>query len=263
MKKQKKSAPEAKPIGSEILVNVLLDRSGSMSSCQATTIDGYNEYIKGLKADTKTKYSVSLTQFDAPAADPELTVTYLNKPLEEVPVLTTKEYEPRGMTPLYDAIGEVLRRVADISKGRPVLDVILTDGMENASREFTQASIKALIKQKENEGHTFVFLGANIDSYTAGQSIGIAAKNIANYSPGNEVNAFANLAHSTCAYSAMRSATGSSMQSFDEAFLDDKQRSQMMGQPGTITPTTTTTVPPSGGTAVPPFRPQRKWAVKQ
>ena len=248
-------AATGKAVGVEVLVNVLLDRSGSMEVCRGTTIDGYNEYLKGLRADTATAYHVSLTQFDAPMAVPELTVSYIDKPLAEVPALTPKDYEPGGTTPLYDAIGEVLRQVADKANGRPVLNVILTDGLENASREFTRESIKALIAEKEKAGHTFVFLGANIDSYAVGAAMGIAVGNIANYAAGNEVTAFASVARSCGLYSQARRATGTLCQVSGESFLDDRQRSDLMGKPGKITSTS------SGGTAQ-PFRQPRRWTVK-
>src|ERR1035438_2534496 len=90
------------------LVNVVLDRSGSMSCGRAGTISGYNEYINGLRADKDTEYFVSLVQFDSPSGSdsPELTIKYTDKPLVDVPLLTEADYMPRGMTPLYDAVGE-------------------------------------------------------------------------------------------------------------------------------------------------------------
>ncbi len=188
-----------KQIGSEVLVNVILDRSGSMNSNRKGTIDGYNEYLSGLKADTNTQYNVTLTQFDAPMTAPELTVCYVDKPLAEVPDLTLETYVPRGNTPLYDAIGETIRRVGD-TKDRPVLCVVITDGMENASTEFDKAAVKALIQQKEAESWKFVFLGANIDSIQVGGSMGVAAGASANYAPGNEQKLFRNMACSTQSY---------------------------------------------------------------
>jgi hypothetical protein len=158
----------------KVLVNVILDRSGSMHSSKQATISGYNEYIQGLRADKDTEYSVSLTQFDAPMTHPELTVLYLDRALADVPELTGADYEPRGNTPLYDAIGEGIRRVD--AKDRAIITLIITDGQENSSMEFTKDSVKALIKSKEDEGWTFAFLGADIDSYAVGGAIGMAAR---------------------------------------------------------------------------------------
>jgi hypothetical protein len=161
-----------------------------MHSSKQATISGYNEYIQGLRADKDTEYSVSLTQFDAPMTHPELTVLYLDRALADVPELTGADYEPRGNTPLYDAIGEGIRRVD--AKDRAIITLIITDGQENSSTEFTKASVKALIKSKEDEGWTFAFLGADIDSYAVGGAIGMAAGNTANYVKGNEHTMYSN-----------------------------------------------------------------------
>lgn len=179
----------------DVLVNVVLDRSGSMQSCRANTISGYNEYINGLRADKETNYNITLIQFDSPHDGPELTVSYSDKTLSDIKDLSESGYEPRGMTPLYDAVGECIRRVD--AKGRGIITVIISDGMDNASREFTKDSIKNLIAEKEKEGWTFCFLGANIDSYTVGTSLGVTTSNISNYSQGDEKNLYSNLAKET------------------------------------------------------------------
>jgi hypothetical protein len=224
----------------EMLVNVILDRSGSMQSSQKRTIDGYNEFVNGLKADAATKYKISLTQFDSPADGPELTVTYLEKPLAEVPVLTMESYQPRGSTPLYDAVGECVRRVPN-SSGVGVMTVIITDGMENASREFSQASVRDLIKQKESDGWKFVFLGANIDSAAVGGSLGVAAPDCANYAIGNEASLYSTVASSAMRFASASRTHGSlSMQARASSNFTAQERSAMGGRP----------------TAPPPFRPK-------
>ena len=210
----------------KMLVSVVLDRSGSMEETRAGTISGYNEYIKGLRADKKSEYSVTLMQFDSAglASEPELTVSYEDKPLAKVPKLTTTTYEPRGMTPLYDAIGECARRVD--AKGRAVTILIITDGHENASKEFTQEAVKALIKQKEAQGWTVAFLGANIDSYTVGASVGVSAMNVSDYAPGNEDALYSNLASSTVARASLASSIGV-MAAASMPMFSDSQRAAM------------------------------------
>jgi hypothetical protein len=150
---KKKAAKVYDKKTNNVLVNVVLDRSGSMESGRAGTITGYNAYIDELKIDKAINYSVTMIQFDTNGGKPELTVKYRDLPIKDVPALTDAEYEPRGGTPLYDAIGECIRRVE--AKGRSVLVVIITDGRENSSTEFTRASIKKLIAGKEAEGWTF------------------------------------------------------------------------------------------------------------
>lgn len=237
-----------------VSVHVLLDRSGSMALTKASTIEGYNEYVNGLKQDKDSEYRISLIQFDAPALTPELTVSYENQSLADVPLLSTETYVPRGNTPLYDAIGEGIRRVSVQDAG--VIMLIITDGQENSSTEFTRDSIKALIKEKEAAGWTFSFLGANIDSYAVGGSLGVKADNISNYSVGNEKALFSNLAQATMTR-GMQYRTAGVQASVKMSFLDDSQRAEMQN------PHSTT----GGRPAAPPSFPQsgkrREWAVRQ
>ncbi len=241
--KTQKSAtpkPRKESIGSKILVNVILDRSGSMDHIQEKTIDGYNEYINGLRADKKTEYNVSLTQFDAPGhiVGPELTVSYIDKPLAEVPKLDKTTYVPRGSTPLYDAIGETIRRTEPIVDGRPVLCIIITDGMENASKEFTRETIKKLTTQKESEGWTFVFLGANIDAPAVAHGIGgqSMTANSANYAPQNMMRAFQETAEATRGYAQNRQHTNSATMDFagGEQFFTQAQKNSLTDTTGSL-----------------------------
>ena len=207
----------------KMLVNVVLDRSGSMESNRDGTISGYNEYVNGLRADKESEFELSLIQFDAhgSASEPELTVSYQDKPLAEVPELTAADYEPRGSTPLYDAIGECVRRVE--AKGRAITMVVITDGMENASKEFTLESVKALIKQKETEGWTFVFIGAEIDSYAVGGAFGMATANISNYRKGQEADVFTSLLSGTLRRSASNREEGVLNASMAPFFADSEK----------------------------------------
>jgi hypothetical protein len=211
------------------LVNVILDRSGSMNSNRAGTISGYNEYINALRGDKQGEYFVTLIQFDAPLDAPELTVKYEEKPLADVPELKEVDYEPRGNTPLYDAIGECIRRVE--TKSRSVLTVVITDGLENASKEFSKDSIKRLIAEKEKEGWTFAFLGADIDSYAVGASLGVPVGATANYAKGNEQALYSTLAHSTMQRAQMSRTVGlmAAAQWSVTKFFDDDQRAAMGG----------------------------------
>lgn len=202
-KKAKKNRTQAAQSGKDVIVNVILDRSGSMDSNRDGTIDGYNEFLSGLRKDKETNYTLTLTQFDSPINQPELTVSYVDKPLSDVTALSRDTYEPRGGTPLYDAIGETIRRIEDKVKGRMVMTVIITDGQENSSREFKKEDIRDLIKRKEALGWKFVFLGADIDSYAASSVIGVMAQSTATYgnNPVHTMAAFRAVSDSARAYS--------------------------------------------------------------
>lgn len=208
----------------EMLVNVILDRSGSMESCRDSMISGYNEYLNSLRGDKNSNYCITLIQFDATEVGPQFTVDYTDKPLIEVPPLDRNTFVPRGRTPLYDAIGHCIQRVD--AKGRGVITVIITDGEENASKRFTNKSIRALIEQKKSEGWEFVFLGTDIDSNAVGGSLGVAPGSISNYARGNEQALFRNLAASTIMRSSQIATMGAKAAS-QLSLFDDKQRLEM------------------------------------
>lgn len=235
MKKSKKVESKTLDEKTKVLVNVILDRSGSMATGRDGTIDGYNEYLKGLKADNESDYSVSLIQFDTNRG-PELTVSYVDTPVNKVPVLDQNGYVPRGGTPLYDAIGECVGRVE--AKGRAVICVVITDGEENSSRDFSLAKIQGLIKEKETAGWKFVFLGADINSYQVGGSIGVSVGATANYTKGNESALYANMAEATRGYTSNIRSVGLRAAN-SMSFFADSQKSAMDQAYQGSSPTTT------------------------
>ena len=196
------------------IVGVVLDMSGSMSGVARQTRDGYNEYIDSLKADKELgEVFVTLTVFDSDwKGIPDINVVYNAMPLESVPKLAESVYMPRGGTPLCDATGATIRRTEEAlknCKGTPnVLLVIITDGMENASKEFTRELISKMIKEKVSQGWTTVYLGANQDSWKAGASLGIAAGNTINYDANDiRTGAFAKAASGTSNYRSIAASS--------------------------------------------------------
>ena len=177
-----------------VLVNVILDKSGSMASKRNDVIEGFNAYVDGLAKEDKVDYLFSLTLFDTLVAYRHVAI-----PLSDVKKLNPKSYEPGGNTALNDAIGITVRKVdADRPQVDKVITVIMTDGEENSSREWTHGAVKALIEQKEKEGvWTFVFLGAAPEAWDQGKSYGIPAANVAHYDTGRYPLAFASAALGT------------------------------------------------------------------
>lgn len=154
----------------EMDIVFLLDRSGSMGGIESDTIGGYNSYIKEQK---KNNVKVTTVLFDD-----RYEVLHQREKINDIKELTNKEYFVRGSTALLDAIGRTITYM-DEQKSRKAIFLITTDGLENSSREYNKARIKEMIKgHKEWE---FIYIGANIDSYSEGQSIGIDTRNIANY----------------------------------------------------------------------------------
>lgn len=181
------------------IVNFILDKSGSMSSVVSATISGFNEYIKTLKGDTND-YMFTLTLFDTNVSQPVKNVDIM-----DVEELTESSYRPDGMTALYDAVCKTIKEV-NPAKGQKVLNIILTDGQENSSREYTEKDMKALIEDRTKQGNwTFVYLGANQDSYAVAQKYGIHQGNISNFNATarGTTNVFAMSAMNTSSFADM------------------------------------------------------------
>jgi uncharacterized protein YegL len=180
-----------------ILINFVLDKSGSMNNVVNDAIGGFNTYLRELKRDKGANYRFSLTLFDT-----EVESRYTNATLNVIPELTNNTYVPGGYTALLDAIGSTVAAVEQNASGmEKVLTVILTDGEENSSREYSLAQIKSLIEHKEKEGHwTFVFLGVGLDAFAAGDRIGVARPNSVAYDPAHMTAMFRNTAQATTCY---------------------------------------------------------------
>ena len=158
---------------------VILDKSGSMCSIADAAISGFNETVGGIRSAQERykdmqEHLVSLLTF----CDCAKTYVYENVPVEEVKVLTSKEYRPCCGTPLYDAMGMSLNKLYEQIKDEAnstVAVTVITDGMENASREFTGSAIKALVdKLKDEEGWNFAYIGANQDVERVAMSLSIS-----------------------------------------------------------------------------------------
>ena len=151
----------------------ILDRSGSMGGLESDTIGGYNSMLSKQKKEKTGKVSVTTVLFDD-----QYELLYNQVPIEKVSPMTEEEYYVRGSTALLDAIGKTVMQVKANQDKKEIKDkvlfVIITDGMENASREYRMEQVKKLIEErKEKDNWEFLFLGANIDAIGAAKDIGI------------------------------------------------------------------------------------------
>ena len=161
----------------------ILDRSGSMYGLEKDTIGGFNSMLEKQRTESGEAF-VTTVLFDN-----AVQVVHDRLPLQKVPAMTEKEYFVRGSTALLDAVGSTIKHIAKIHKYAPeghkpekTLFVIITDGMENASRTYTYDAVKALIShEQEKYGWEFLFLGANIDAAREGARFGIAADRTVTY----------------------------------------------------------------------------------
>jgi hypothetical protein len=166
----------------------ILDRSGSMSGLESDTIGGYNAMLEKQKKESGEAL-ITTVLFDDRY---ELLHDRIN--IRGLAPITDKEYYVRGTTALLDAIGNTINKLVNVQKrtsederAEHVMFVITTDGMENASREFSYEKIRQMIEhQKSKYGWEFIFLGANIDAIETAERFGISKDRATNYHADSE-----------------------------------------------------------------------------
>ena len=167
---------ETTPQNENLDLIFLMDRSGSMGGSESDTIGGFNSFIQREK-DKGLNTRVTTILFDD-----KYEVLYKRKDIGEVAELTQNEYWVRGCTALLDAIGKTINTL-DHEIDNKVLFVIMTDGLENSSREFSKDQIRNLI---DSHNWEFIYIGADIDSYSEAGNIGIKRSRVANYCKSGE-----------------------------------------------------------------------------
>lgn len=189
------------------LVGVVLDRSGSMSTVLKDTIGGFNSFVEVQRSENHDQVYV-ITQFDS-----EYEVIQNGVDLDDVIVLNTKNFVPRGATALLDAMGRTIHAMDSVMANdktiKQALMLILTDGGENASREFTRDQVFSLIEERRKLGNwDFNFLGANQDAIAIGGTLCIQPANCMQYAatPDGTTLAFDNITRSVSNYSVGESS---------------------------------------------------------
>lgn len=160
----------------------IIDRSGSMTSIADDTIGGLNTFIQE-QASIPGEVRLDIILFDH-----EYTELYMGD-IRDAPVFTRENYVPRGSTALYDAIGTTINNVGAELRALPealrphkVIIMILTDGYENSSKQFSAEKIKKMIRHQEDVYNwTFIYLGANQDAFEVGSTLGVQAINTMNW----------------------------------------------------------------------------------
>lgn len=156
---------------------IILDRSGSMDVIRRAAVDGFNETLAGIKkaqeqyGDTQEHF-VSLVTF----CSCKMKQVYDKTPAFEAKPLDMRNYQPCCCTPLYDAMGFTINSIRKDVKGNEnavVVVTIITDGLENASKEYNGYAIKNLVEQLKVEGWTFTYMGANQDALEVASNLSI------------------------------------------------------------------------------------------
>ena len=161
----------------------IIDKSGSMSGLESDTIGGFNSNIKQQR-ETGENVLVTAVLFDT-----TFKTLYDRVNISEIENMTTKDYCPGGGTALCDAVGNTINRIKYAQQylkkdERPdkTMFVIITDGQENSSREFSSSKVKELItEQKQKHDWEFLFLGANMDAVETANTYGIDADKAVTY----------------------------------------------------------------------------------
>ena len=155
----------------------ILDRSGSMRGLEADTIGGFNSLLEKQKKEEGEAY-VSVILFDD-----RTEVLYDRADIQKVEPMTDRQYFVRGCTALLDAVGGAVRHIYNVHKyareedvPEKTLFIITTDGLENASRNYSYSRVRKMIEDvKEKDNWEFLFLGANIDAVSEAGKFGIKA----------------------------------------------------------------------------------------
>lgn len=168
----------------KVHIAIVLDRSGSMGEARADAVHAINTYLRYVRDDHSMDARLSVVLFDSHGID-----TIRDRvPVRTCPDLVIDEYQPRGSTPLLDAVGYSVGIVDCLSdKDERRIMAIVTDGLENASREYTRERLRGLLERKQmQDGWLVMYLGAGHDSWSQAGQIGIAARHTADFS----LNAF-------------------------------------------------------------------------
>lgn len=184
-------------------IAVVVDETGSMAGCRGAAIRGYNRWLRSQKAaPAPGPCTLTVVQFSEKPEAPVCRLVADGVPIGQARPLTARTYRPDGSTPLYDAVGRTILAMDRLAPAPDrVLVVVLTDGLENASREFTQRQVLDLIRERQATGRwTFAYLGANHDAWAAGERIGIGRGNTADFSAHEVGAAFDRLSRSTARY---------------------------------------------------------------
>ena len=160
----------------------ILDRSGSMGGLEADTIGGFNSMIEKQKKEDGACY-VSTVLFDH-----EVSTLHDRVPLKDIQPMTSEDYFVRGCTALIDAIGMTVRHIEEVHRyirkedvPAHTMFVITTDGLENASKEYSADKVRKMIEDKKKKGWEFLFIGANIDAVQTAKHFGIGADRAVDY----------------------------------------------------------------------------------
>ena len=168
-------------------IRLVLDRSGSMASCREITIDSINSFLEDQKKNNISGV-LTVSLFDNRSID----IPIKHSPVTKLEKLNYDFLQPRGSTPLLDAIGLAVNELDNecLQENEKKVLVIVTDGMENASREYDSKAIKSLIEEKTEKGWLIIYLGADHDAILQSRRFGFQYEKSLHYAKEDSIDAF-------------------------------------------------------------------------
>lgn len=188
------------------IIEFLLDETGSMGSCKPATVNGFNDFLSEQRSQAGTCL-LTLTKFDTAGQK----TPYMDIDIRMTPDMQPDWFIPGGGTNLRDTIGARLaslkQRLETWGTKPNVLVVVMTDGDDNASREYSEDVISKALKSYMEEGWTFVYLGADPRALATGNRLGFPEGNVKSFATNKMRETMQNLATATTAYRATRATT--------------------------------------------------------
>lgn len=237
----------------KVLVNFIQDRSGSMATVWSETLSGFKAFVADLKqkgAVDGISYSFTLTTFD----------TLIELPIKAAPITDVDEdalakLGPRGSTALYDAVGKTLDATSEDAD--KIICVIVTDGQENSSREWSKDAVHSAIDAKIKTGKwTFTYLGTQPETWDDATSIGIGVGATANYVPQNAAATYAVM--SNAIHNLSKSSDWHSDNLMSSAYTSQGD-ARAAGMTITPDPNATITITPSAKPVSTPKKSKKSW----
>ena len=182
-KSKHKTAPKANHV-QRVFNLIILDESGSMSSIAGQAISGLNEVFQTIRKAQKEhpgqQHFISFVTFNSA----KIRTVFDRQAVRSDKEIKWTDYMPNSCTPLYDAMGESLNKLKKhVGDDDVVLVTIITDGYENASREYSGHDIKRLVAELKEEGWVFAYIGTNQDVDAVADDMGIGSRMRYQYSP--------------------------------------------------------------------------------
>jgi uncharacterized protein YegL len=166
-------------------VAVVLDESGSMEKTKVETISGINEQFETLKALVTPDHEIRMTLV---VFGSTVRVQYIDRPLNEIEMVSEETYTPKGWTALYDAVGQTIVHLEDdtaASEDDAFWLMVVSDGQENHSKEYKAHTLAAVINRLQASGKwTISYLGTGHDLGVVNRTLGVSASNMCNYTSG-------------------------------------------------------------------------------